>query len=210
MSKVTLPDQPVGNSAPVDREIALTPVQPSLTPATPATLARAPTADPALTLASAPARTRASGGRSRARRNERSPDTHTSAFHVGLLAERLAPARNVLTIASLAIVAMAGTMWSTDRAEPLQVEREVRPLVNTSFPVSGPPSIENEPALDATPIQEMRVAVARNEPAAAEIDAPMPEPEQPVNEGIIAEDGQSAFDSNIGGEMSGAVFGIES
>jgi len=142
------------------------------------------------------------------------------AFHVGFLAERLAPARNVLTILSLAIIAMTVTILSTDRDEPQQITRETRPLQRLasqapSLPVAvAATAARAEPLLDTPPIEEMRVAVARNEPLAEEVDAPMPMPlpEQPSNEGIIAEDVASSFESSAGAgaDMSGAAIIVES
>lgn len=145
-------------------------------------------------------------------------EADAKAFPVGFLAERLAPARNVLTILSLAIIAMTGTILSTDRDEPPQITRETRPVprLASKAPSLPAPAAPAEPLLDTPPIEEMRVAVARNEPLADEVDAPMPMPvpEQPPNEGIIAEDVASSFESSAGagagGEMSGAAIVVES
>lgn len=125
--------------------------------------------------------------------------------------ERIAPAaRNAITISALAIVAMTGTILSTDRGEPPEVAREIR-LAQLPTPPSDLPVVPEEtlagetlPA-DTPPIQEMQVAVARNVPT-EEMDGPAPIPEQPVNEGIIADEGQSSFDSGaVGDPMSSGV-----
>jgi hypothetical protein len=147
-------------------------------------------------------------------REVRLPDPlRESAYHLQQLFkpfERLAPAaRNTLTIAALAIVAMAGTILSTDRGEPSEIVRETRlaqlPAPRNDFPPAVP---EETLPPETPPIQEMQVAVARNVPVInEETDGPAPIPEQPANEGIIADEGQGGtFDSGSGGDsMPGAM-----
>lgn len=100
---------------------------------------------------------------------------------------------------SLAIVAMTGTMWSTDRGEPRQLARHKRPLQSAAYRPDDSQVFEPLPE-DTSPIEAMQVAVARNEPPLPEeLEGPAPIPEQPSNEGIISEDYPSSYESSSAG-----------
>jgi hypothetical protein len=155
------------------------------------------------------------------RRKKKAVDvSDASGYNAWHLVERLAPARNAVTIAALAIVAMAGTMWGTDRPDVPKPVRELRRLEsgaldartlaaraldNAATPTSEAPFPESPPAAEMLASQNDPLL-----PEQTETEAPSPIPEQPANEGIIADDVQSSYEPSVGGQMSGAAMAVDS
>jgi hypothetical protein len=137
----------------------------------------------------------------RARRKKRGPIAAPGAFEMGAFTARMRSAKGIATIMSLAIIAVVGFSWKTERPEaaPMSARAE-RSFSNLKVPafqvrentVEQPlaePQVASQIADQPSPVQDAPFPEAIPQPA-EELALPAPVPD--TSEGIIAPDGQSA------------------
>ena len=161
-------------------------------------LQASPPAAPDITVLSAKTTSPPSFPEMRATKRKRAPIATPSAFEIGSFAARVRSAKGIATIMSVAIIAVVGLSWKTQRpdAAPMSARIE-RGLKVPAFQVR-----ENtvEQSLAEAPLAS-QIAEApspvQNEPLPEEIPQPaeelaLPAPVPDTSEGIISDDGQSA------------------
>ena len=137
----------------------------------------------------------------RATRRKRGPIVAPGAFDTGSFAARMRSAKGIATIMSLAIIAVVGFSWKTERPEaaPMsaRVERSLGNLKVPAFQVRENTAEQPlaEPQLASQIVDQ--AAPVQNEPPPQQAPPPteelaLPAPTPDTSEGIIAEDGQSA------------------
>jgi len=120
-----------------------------------------------------------------------------SAANVGALIARLPPAKSIVTIMSVAIIAIAGALWRADQGEAPETAREERKLQSPEFRDDMP--MPEQPIREALASQEEPLPEEVEAEVDVTVEVPNPTPDVPSNEGIIVEDAQSQLASSSGG-----------